>query len=97
MTDRKERKRHPVEFIPADTLHEIAYRVYLMRMEPPLTPETSKTTIRLNQFGKVMASDEIRRKNAECMIPILRDMLRVTMDMGMVYAPRMDEGEADGE
>lgn len=86
---------HPSTRIPADTIEEIAYRVYLRRLDPPMTPEQSLTSIRTNQFGKIMADDVIRRRNAKAMEPIMRDALRVLVDMGMVFVPNTDDSSVE--
>jgi hypothetical protein len=53
-------------------------------MEPPLTPEDSRARTRLDAANKVVASDEIRRRNSRSMLPLVRDALRVLVDLGMV-------------
>lgn len=83
-TDRKPPERHPSTAIPTETVEEIAYRLYLARLEPPMTPEESVATNRTDATGKVTASDEIRRRNSKMFLPLVRDALRILVDMGEV-------------
>ena len=80
----KERQRHPSTQIQVDTIEEVAYRLYLERLEPPLTPEQSVATTRIDGVGKVVASDATRRTNSKGYLPLVRDLLKVLVDMGMI-------------
>ena len=71
-------------------MREYAYRLYLRRLEPSLTPEKSWATTRTDANGKVIASDAMRRKNSESYLPLLRDSLLVLVDMGVVTVPTKD-------
>jgi hypothetical protein len=84
MTERKPPNPHPSTAISTETVEEIAYRVFLLRLEPPLTPKESAAKVRHTSDGRVKASDEIRRRNSKCMLPLVRDALRVLVDMEMV-------------
>lgn len=84
VTERKPPERHPSTQIPTDTVEEIAYRTYLLRMEPPLTPDESRNKVRTDAAGKIVANDDTRRAHSKSFYPIVRDMLRVLVDMGMV-------------
>ena len=84
---RKPPSRHPSTQIPEDIVREYAYRLYLRRLEPSLTPEKSWATTRTDANGKVIASDAMRRKNSESYLPLLRDTLLVLVDMGVVTVP----------
>ena len=86
-----ERQRHPSTAIPAETVEEIAYRLYLRRLEPPMTPEQSLATVRTNDEGKISADDASRRRNSKSLEPIVRDMLRVAFDLGLVRVGGSDE------
>jgi hypothetical protein len=83
-SERKSPERHPSTAIPVDTVEEITYRLYLLRLEPPMTPEQSRALTRRDAAGKVTASDEINRRNSKCYLPIVRATLRVLVDLGMV-------------
>lgn len=81
---RKAPQRHPSTAIPRETVEEIAYRLYLARLEPPMTPEESIATTRTDAAGKVTASDATRRKHSASYMPMVRDALRVLWDMQMI-------------
>ena len=83
MSERKAPTRHPSTAISDDVIGEIAYRVYLLRLEPSMTPDESVATT-LERDGKVVASDAIRRKNSGFMQSMTRDCLHVLVDLGMV-------------
>ena len=86
MSETKERKpaeRHPSTLIPSATVEEIAYLVYLRRLEPPMTQEASVAKT-VERDGKVVTSDALRRTRSKSMLPLLRDVLAVLVDMGMV-------------
>lgn len=87
MSDRAPPPRHPSTVIPDEIVRECAYRLYLRRLEPPLTPEQSRATTRTDATGKVIACDEMRRKNSASYLPLLRDTLRILWDMGLVTVP----------
>lgn len=83
MVQRTAPPQHKVHSISDDLIEEIAYRVYLRRLEPMMTPEQSKATTRTDVNGKVTASDETRRKNSKSLIPLLREHLRILIDMDL--------------
>ena len=80
----RQRARHPSTLIPAYTITEIAYRLYLHRLQPPMTPEQSVECTYRNGAGEIIASDGTRRRHAKAIEPIVRDALRVLVDMGLV-------------
>jgi hypothetical protein len=81
--DRKERARHPSTAIPASVIEEISYYVYLLRLEPPMTPEESAVTV-YERDGKIISSGETRLRNSRSMEPLTRAYLRVLFDIGML-------------
>lgn len=84
MIERSAPKRHPSTAIPDETLREITYRLYLRRLEPPMTPEQSASKVTVNANGDVTSTDATRRKAAEGYLSMTRDYLRVLWDMGMI-------------
>lgn len=87
MSEVKERTRHPSTTIPDDVVKEIAYRAYLLRLDPPMTPEESRaaTFEPVVIKGKTFRRDDAtRRVNSETMMPMTRAYLRVLVDLGMV-------------
>lgn len=89
MTDkeRKERVRHPSTQIPEDVVTEINFRAYLLRLEPPMTPEESAEQSYEPIAGrgrKVVMDDAYGRRNAVSQIAITRTYLRVLTDMGII-------------
>lgn len=87
MTDRAAPPRHPSTLIPDETVREYAYRVHLLRLEPPLTPEKSRAATYYDDAGKVIHSDDLRRQRSASLLPLIRDTLRVLVDMGLVAVP----------
>lgn len=82
--EKTERKRHPSTLIPVETIREINYRLWLRRLDPPMTPEQSAATTRTDQAGNVTSSDELRRSWSRAYDSLTRDYLRVLVDMGLV-------------
>jgi len=92
VTDRKPPPRHPSTLIPDDLVREAAYRIYLLRLEPPMTPEQSALMVtRDSKTGKVTGNDATRRKASESMLPWVRNALRVLVDLEMIYGPAQGE------
>ena len=84
MTDRTPPQRHPSTLIPTEIVENIAYHVYLRRLEPPLTPEESATKVYRNTAGKVTSDDAMRRRSSVAYQSMTRDFLHVLVDLGMV-------------
>jgi hypothetical protein len=82
----KERKRHPSTLIPLETVQELAYRTWLLRLEPPMTPEQSRAKT-VERSGVIVASDEKRRAASRAYVPLLRDALQAAVDIGLVMLP----------
>jgi len=84
--ERKAPQRHPSTLIPEDVIKELSYRVYLMRLEPPMTPEQSKAFVYVNDRGgrPVTMDDAYRRRNSISIDGTTRQYLRVLVDMGMI-------------
>lgn len=84
--NRKPPARHPSTLISDDVIRELSYRVYLLRLEPPMTPEQSEAFVYINdRNGKPITMDDAyRRKNSACMETATRLYLRVLVDMRMV-------------
>ena len=91
MPEPKERQRHPSTAIPTETVEEMAYRLYLRRLEPPMEPEQSLAKVRYDDKSKIIADDASRRRNSKSLEPIVRDMLRVAFDLGLVRVGGSDE------
>ena len=89
-----ERQRHPSTAIPAATVEELAYRLYLRRLEPPMEPEQSQVKVRRDSAGKIIADDVSRRRNSKSLELIVRDVLRVAFDLGLV---RVDAGRSNAQ
>jgi hypothetical protein len=83
-TERKAPARHPSTQIPRETVEEIAYRLYLARLEPPMTPEESRAKTRVDADGKIITSDATRRRNSSTYLPMLRDAIRIMWDMNLI-------------
>lgn len=83
-TERKAPPRHPSTQIPRETVEEIAYRLYLARLEPPMTPEESKAKRRINDDTGREINDATRRRNSASYLPMLRDTLRIMWDMNLI-------------
>src|ERR1700691_2855851 len=83
MSERAPPKRHPSTAIPEDTIREIAYRVYIARLEPPLTLEQAEVYHYVDDKRRVTDNASLRR-NARAYESLIRTHLRVLVDMGMV-------------
>jgi hypothetical protein len=70
--------------IPDEIVREYAYRLHLLRLEPPLTPEKSRAATYYGDDGKVTHSDDLRRLRSASLLPLVRDTLRVLVDMGLM-------------
>lgn len=80
-------RRPPIAAAPPlddATMREIAYRTYLRRLAPPMTPAQSKATTRRDVGGKITASDETRRRNSAGYLPMLRDIIDVLVEMEVI-------------
>lgn len=95
MTEPKTPTRHPSTEIPDEIVRELCYRTYLRRLEPPMTPEQSLATTRHDAAGKVIADDATRRKNAAALAPLMRDVLRVEWDMGLISESARSRGDEE--
>ena len=87
MSERAPPTRHPSTLIPDDVVREYAYRLHLLRLEPPLTPEKSRAATYYDDAGKITHSDDLRRRHSASLLPLVRDTLRVLVDMGLIAAP----------
>ena len=80
---RKDPPQHPsIKVLTTDVVAEIAYRVYLMRLEPQMTPEQCKTQVRYDDKGKRVNLEAQVRRNSICYQPMVREAARVMWDMG---------------
>ena len=84
MSETKLRTRHPSTQILRSVIEDLSYMVYLRRLEPPMTVDQSLATTYYGDDGQVTASDLTRRKHAKTYEPLMRDVLRVLVDMGIV-------------
>lgn len=77
--------RHRSTLIADDVVTELNYRVYLLRLEPPLMPAESRERITYDRVtGKPAGTDATRRKSALSQLPMTRDFLRVAVDLGLI-------------
>jgi hypothetical protein len=84
------RPAHPVSDFPQSVIEEIAYRVYLLGLDPQMTPEQSAAThyeTRDNRNRVMVQDDASRRRSAAALIGRTRAYLRVLIDMRLLDAP----------
>lgn len=81
---RKPPQRHPSTAIPEGIVREISYRTYLLRMEPPMTPEQSYVTVREGKRPGQLVNDESRKRASKGYDPLTRTYLKVLVDLGLV-------------
>ena len=79
--------RHPSTAIGSETISELAYRVYLSRLEPPMTPKQSLTAVKVDAKGRVTDNDAKRRVRSLSYEGLVRAMLRQAYDLGLVKLP----------
>jgi len=87
MTDAKLRTRHPSANIPLETVDELNFRLYLSRLEPPMTPEQSAQSVYVSsdRHGKPVTQDDAsRRRQAKHQLALTRDFLRIAVDMHLI-------------
>jgi hypothetical protein len=96
MTERKPPERHPSTAIPVETIKEIAYRVYLMRLDTPMTPEQAATYSYYNDKTKQTTNEATLHNNSRCMESVTRAVLRVLWDMGLLVPESLDQPAPSG-
>lgn len=82
-----ETKPRPLAWATEDVVDAIAYRLYLRRLEPPMTPEESASaslTRRDNKGNPFVQDDESRRRNSRIYASLVRDTLHALADMGII-------------
>lgn len=67
------RKRGRPSVISQELAEEIAYRIYLSRLEPP---------IRVSEVGSLSISEDKLRKYALSYVPIIRSMATILVELG---------------
>jgi hypothetical protein len=91
----KPRTRHPSTLIPDDVVEDLNFRLYLMRLEPPMTVAQSaeRRYEKFDRNGKplidksgnpVIDDDASRRRGAAGYLSLTRAYLRVATDMGLI-------------
>jgi hypothetical protein len=86
--------RHPSTLIPTATVEAVTIRVYLSRLEPPLTLEQSLGAVYhfVDNHGRNRTDNHASRvKSALQYIGQTRDFLRVAVDAGLIDVSRFEE------